>query len=142
MRTLISHAIDIARKPEEVFAVASDPASQLKWQPERLRGLEALTGSPPRKGARYRGNYKGMGWMEFEFAEFEPPRRFVHKSRVMGTDLYHVWELRPNNGGTTLEQQMSGEPRGLFRLILPLMRGSMKKQLASINEALKRHLES
>src|SRR6476469_8751345 len=124
---IISHAIDIARKQEEVFAVAADPASQLKWQPERLRRSEALDGGPPRKGARYRGNYKGMGWMVFEMAELEAPRLIVHKSRVMGTDLYHRWEISSTGSGARLEQSMEGEPRGLVRLLLPLMKSGMKK---------------
>jgi uncharacterized protein YndB with AHSA1/START domain len=137
---LVSHAIDIGRAPEEVFAVAADPTSQLKWQPERLRGIESLGGGPG-KGARYRGNYKGMGWMEFEFSEFEPPRRFVHKAHVFGSDVYHVWELTPSASGTRLEQAMEGEPGLLMRLMLPVMRGSMRKSLVGINEALKKYLE-
>ena len=64
MNRLIHHAIEIYKQPDEVFALISDPRTQMKWQPERLFGIEGE--GPPQKGARYRGNFKGFGWMDFD----------------------------------------------------------------------------
>jgi len=141
MRRIVSHAVEIMRKPEEVFAVAADPASQLVWQPERLSEIESLNGGPPRLGARYRGKYAGK-WVEFDFTEFDPPRALVHRTRIMGRDLYHRWEITPTATGARLETSLEGEPHAFMRLMLPLMRGRLERSLAGVGAALKRYLES
>src|ERR687888_549811 len=72
----------IAQPTERVFDAAADPQLQLRWDAPTLRQVEKLTPGPLARGARYRGNFKGLGKVTYEFAEFEPGRAFQHVARM------------------------------------------------------------
>src|SRR5438105_785259 len=100
----ISESIVIERPPEEVFPNAADPFVQLKWDPETLKHVEKLTPGPLEKGARYRGTFKGLGVLDYEFVEYEPNRRFVHHSMLPFGKGEHRFEFEPVAEGTRLTQ--------------------------------------
>jgi hypothetical protein len=66
---------------EVVFRTAAYPEKEIEWDPE-MKAVEKLTDGPLGKGSRYRGKFKGFGTIEYEFAEFDEPRRFIHQARV------------------------------------------------------------
>jgi uncharacterized protein YndB with AHSA1/START domain len=72
----------IAAPPEAVFDAAADPQTQLSWDAGNLLAVEKLTPGALARGARYRGRFKGMGTVEYEFAEFDRPHRFAHRTQV------------------------------------------------------------
>jgi hypothetical protein len=74
---------------------AADPSIQLKWDAGTLRRVEKLTEGPLARGSRFRGQFKGFGTVEYEFVEYEPPRRFAHQAEIKMGRMWHVFTLEP-----------------------------------------------
>lgn len=136
----VSDSVVIAREPADAFDVAADPERQLEWDPQTL-SVEKLTPGPLGRGARYRVEVKRLGVVEYEFPEFDRPVRFAHRGPVKVGEMYHTFELEPVPGGTRLTQAIRAEPRGIGRLLRPVMAPMLRKLLRTLNAELKEHLE-
>lgn len=136
----VSESLIIERPPAEVFETAVDPNNQLKWDPQTLQKVEKLTAGPLGKGARYRGTFKGMGVVEYDFPEYEPDLRFAHHSVVNMGDLRHLFEFEAVPEGTRLIQSMIVEPKGFWALMTPLMKIMMRNRLRVVASEIKAYL--
>src|SRR5438552_3331085 len=110
----------IERPVAEVFETVSDPETQLKWDPDTLKCVEKLSPGPLGQGSRYRGDFKGMGTVEYDFAEFESGRKFVHHSRMRMGEMRHIFTFEPVPGGTKMTQEGVLEPNLLGRIMSPM----------------------
>ena len=136
----VSESVVIAREPADVFDIAADPERQLEWDAKTL-DVEKLTPGPLGRGARYRVEVKGLGVVEYEFSEFDRPVRFAHRGPVKIGELYHRFDFEPVPEGTRLTQAIRAEPRGIGRLLRPVMGPMLRKLLRTLNAELKEHLE-
>jgi hypothetical protein len=118
--------------PAAVFAIAADPYKQLEWDPGTLKRVEPVTLGTLGRGARYRGDFKGFGTVEYEFAEYEPDRRFAHHTRMKFGEMHHRFEFEAVPAGTRLTQSMQVEPSGMGKLMAPFMKGMFSKRLREI----------
>ncbi len=98
--TSVVETMFIPHPVEMVFRDAADPQEQLRWDRNSLRGLERLSSVPLGPGARYRGDFKGVGGIEFEFLEFDPATRMRQEVELrldplarLAAPLY-VWVIR------------------------------------------------
>ena len=101
----------------------------------------------PARGTRYsyrmaRGNAEGT----FDWTEFEPDSRLAWhgppaKSGPGTMEPSGAWELTDEGTATRVKLVMTPEPGGLFKLLAPLMSGSMRKGNAKALERLKQRLE-
>jgi len=138
----VSESVIIARAPQEIFDIAADPHEQLKWDPETLKQVKKLTPGPLAQGARYRGEFKGFGVVEYEFVTYEPGVRFAHHAAMNIGDMQHIFEFEAVPNGTRLTQTLLVEPKGmgkLFALIMPVM---FKRRLRTINMELTGYMAS
>ncbi len=136
----VSESAVIERPPAEVFEVAADPYEQLKWDPGTLKSVEKLTPGPLGRGSRYRGEFKGFGTVEYEYDEFEPGRRFTHHTLMKIGEVRHVFEFEAVPEGTRLTQSIVAEPRGMGKLMAPIMKVMMGRRLRVINSELRQYL--
>lgn len=111
------HERTIDASPEEVGALLDrlgsegDPLWPSGWQPMRFdRPLQV-------------GADGGHGGVRYWVSEYEPGRRVrftVHP--VTGIDGYHELEVEPlSDSRCVLRHVLEGEPRGVMRLLVPLM---------------------
>ena len=136
----VSDSVVIAREPADVFDVAADPERQLEWDAQTL-SVEKLTPGPLGRGARYRVKVKALGVVEYEFPEFDRPARFAHRGPVKVGEMYHTFEFEPVPDGTRLTQAIRAEPRGIGRLLRPVLAPMLRKLVRTLNAELKEHLE-
>ena len=137
----VSETATIQRPPAEVFPVAADPHTQLQWDPETLKSVEKLTPGPLGQGSRYRGKFKGFGTMEYEFVEFESPRRFTHLAPMQMGKLRHVFTFEAVPGGTRLTQEGRLEPNLLGRVMWPVMSRMLRSRFRVIALEVSRYLD-
>jgi hypothetical protein len=130
----------IAAPPAQVFAVAADPHEQLEWDPGTLKSVEALTPGPLRQGARYRGNFKGFGVMEYDFAEYVPGARFAHHTVMKMGTIRHIFTFEAVSGGTRLRQEGQVSPNLLGRLLRPVMARMLRRRFQVIGAELGQYL--
>ncbi|MBI3243710.1 MAG: SRPBCC family protein [Chloroflexi bacterium] len=136
----ISESFIIERPPIEVFPIAADPDNQLKWDSENLKKVEKLTAGPLGRGARYRGSFKGMGVVEYDYSEYEPGRRFAHHSVVGMGDMLHLLEFEAVPEGTRLTQSMIVQTKGLWTLMTPFMKTMMRNRMRLVASEIKAYL--
>jgi uncharacterized protein YndB with AHSA1/START domain len=141
----VEQSFDVARAPEDVFDLLTDPARLAEWQTAKTR-VEKLTDGPPGLGTRVRETTRQPGGREFdqivEFTKFERPR-LVHVHVVEGP--YPVdgeWAFEPQGGGTRVRFVAEGELSGAARLMQPIVRRIVTRQFAGYHENLRRLLES
>lgn len=136
----VNESVVIAREPADVFDVAADPERQLEWDAQTLSVVK-LTPGVLGRGARYRVTVKRFGVIEYVFPEFDRPVRFAHQALVTMGEMYHAFELEPVAEGTRLTQTIRVEPRGIGRVLRPLMPPMLRKLVRTINVELKQYLE-
>ena len=137
----VSETATIQHPPAEVFPVAADPHTQLEWDPETLKSVEKLTPGALGQGSRYRGKFKGFGTMEYEFVEFESPRRFTHLAPMQMGKLRHVFTFEAVPEGTRLTQEGRLEPNLLGRVMWPVMSRMLRSRFRVIASEVSRYLE-
>lgn len=123
-----------------VFAAASDPFKQLEWDPVTLRRVEQLSDGPLGPGARYRGTFKGLGVVDYEFAEYVVDRRFVHRAHIPMGVMLHTFEFEVVPEGTRLMQMGELEANLMGRLGSPVMRRMLHHRFRSIAAGIDRYL--
>jgi len=138
----VSESVIIARAPQEIFDIAADPHEQLKWDPETLKQVKKLTPGPLAQGARYRGEFKGFGVVEYEFVTYEPGVRFAHHAAMNIGDMQHIFEFEAVPNGTRLTQTLLVGPKGMGKLLALIMPVMFKRRLRTINMELTGYLAS
>ena len=133
----VSESVVIARAPHEIFDIAADPHEQLKWDSATLKRVEKLTPGPLAQGARYRGEFKGFGIVEYDFATYEPGMRFAHHAMMNMGDMQHIFEFEAVPEGTRLTQTLLVEPKGIGKLLALIMPMMLRRRLRTINIELK-----
>jgi uncharacterized protein YndB with AHSA1/START domain len=143
----ITHTVEIACSPENVFAYLEDVARHPEWQ-EGLVSTGVVTEGPVRVGSKI-AEVRRLGGREqavtYEITEREPPRIFAFR----GLD----GPIRPN-GRATIEPAGDGSSsrltlaldltaHGLMgKALLSLARSHAAKQLPHDQERLKARLEA
>lgn len=128
----VESSITIARPREQVF----DHIARAERLPEYVADFAWVrqdSEGEPGRGTRYsyemkRGSAKGT----FEWTEFERPSRLAWhgppaKAGPGSMEPSGWWELTDEGGSTGVKLVMAPEPGGLFKLMAPLMTGSMRK---------------
>ncbi len=123
-----------------VFATAADPFKQLEWDPVTLRRVEQLSDGPLGPGARYRGTFKGLGVVEYEYAEYEVDRRFAHRSRIPMGVMLNTFSFEAVAEGTRLTQVGELEANLMGKVGSPVMRRMLQHRFVSIAAGIDRHL--
>jgi carbon monoxide dehydrogenase subunit G len=132
--------VTIRRAVEDVFDYLADPRNEPSWLP----GAKAVTmtrDGAVGRGSHFVGEYERAGRVELEIIEFERPSRVTFRARSKIVRFDDAVQLTSVEGGTRLEAQMAADPRGLMRLVGPLMGRTMRKQFASNWDYLRLALE-
>jgi len=131
----------IAQPIEVVFETLVDPERQVEWDVGGLHTVEKLTPGPLGKGSRYRGTFKRMGKVDYEFSEYDPPRRFAHLARMPAGSSSHVLTLEEVPGGTRLHQVIEVEPNLFGKIAWPVfLRSMIAKRIDTVGRSVEEYL--
>jgi uncharacterized membrane protein len=141
----ITQSVEIARRPEDVFAYLSELTRHGEWQ-EDIVSVTSVTDGPARVGTRAT-EVRRVGGREFtgtyEITEHDPPRRFGFRGIDGPVRPVGHGTLEPVGEGTRLTLQLDFEGHGLAgKLMTPLARGHARKQVPKDQQRLKERLES
>lgn len=141
----IANSVEIARRPEDVFAYVTDPRRFHEWQDAVVRA-EPEGDGPMAAGSRLkltRRMGKREQTMTSQMTEYDPPRSYAFRVvdgpvRAIGKGVVEpVGEDR-----SRFSFELDFEGHGIGKLLLPLVRRSAKKELLETHGSLKRKLES
>jgi hypothetical protein len=138
---VIEAAADIRRPAEDVFDYASDPANEPEWN-IRLKRVQKLTGRSVGVGARYRMEFTQGPAAISECVGFERPDGWEHVggSKIISSGF--SGRVMPRGEHSRLLLRMQIRPRGPLRLVLPLVRRRMQRELERDVAMIKARLES
>jgi Polyketide cyclase / dehydrase and lipid transport len=138
----VSHSVEIARSPDEVFAFIADPAKLATWQD--AEDIEQLTPGPVGRGTRFREVHKALGRRRIETTEvtvYEPGRRFDIRV-VEGAPVDGRWDLEAVAAGTLLTMTPTVRLPRAMRHAEPLAALATALVFARFHRRLKRALEA
>ncbi len=127
----VSYTATIKQPIQKVFDVSADPETQLKWDPGTV-SVEKLTQGPLGKGSKYRGKFKGMGTVEYEFSEFKSPTGFTHSTKVPMGKMMHTFSFESTGEGTKFTQVGEFKPNFIGWFMQPMVGSMLKKRFRAI----------
>ena len=131
----------IGRPVDEVFSTVIQMDEFPAWSPRNPSGKK-LTSGEIGEGSRFQLGIKGFGKVTMELREFERDRRVMITPLSRMFDGGHRWTFTDlGDRQTRIEHELEMRPKGVFKLMGPMMRANGKKNLRETVEALKRHLE-
>jgi len=142
----ITASIEIARRPDDVFAYLDDLARHGEWQ-EQIVSAEKHGDEPTRVGTRSterRRLGRREQTMTYEVTAHDPPRAFGFHGvdgpvRVVGRVTI---EPLGDGSASKLSLVLDFEGHGFGKLLLPLARSQTRKQVPRDQQRLKERLES
>ncbi len=139
----IEGEIVIRRPVEEVFDFVADERNEPRYNPRMLHA-EKLTVGPIGAGTRFRAEMKGKRRpveMTVEFTEYERPRRLALTAHLSPMEIRGGLTFEPVPEGTRMRWQWNLEPRGLLRVLRPLIVQVGRRQEQAVWSGLRRLLE-
>ena len=130
----IEEQIEIARPPEQVYAVVADLERGPEWQPTLVR-VDAERGTEVRRIAGHERESR------FEVTRAEPPRLFEIVSHDGPVRAWATFELEPAGAGTRVRFSLVLELSGALRFAGPMLRGRAEREARDNLERLKKLVE-
>ena len=132
--------LQLSRPLEEVFDFWADVRNENDWNPGS-QGWEQTSPGPVGPGTTFKGEVQGMGAMTMEVTEYQRPFRVTHSGSAKSFGFASTLIFEPSGSGTRVRATGQVEPRGLFKLMTPLMGVMMKKRFATTMMNFKRAVE-
>jgi Polyketide cyclase / dehydrase and lipid transport len=131
----------IDRPASEVFDVIIHCGDFASWNPT-IRASRQLSTSEIGNGSTFEWDLKGFGPVGQELQEFERNKRvrIVPHSRAIAGG--HRFLLTDESGRTRVDHELQMIPKGIFKLMSPMMMKTGRKNLSATAEALKERVES
>jgi carbon monoxide dehydrogenase subunit G len=126
--------IEIGRPVDEVFAFLSEGENDLRW---RSGVLDIRRKSGHGRGAIYEQGVKGPFGRrvpaDYEVTVFEPDRRISFRAIAGPVRPEGSYELTPTDVGTRVKFALRAEPRGLAKLMTPMVARTMRSEVAQLD---------
>lgn len=133
----------IARPIEDVFDFVADECHEPRYNP-RIRAVEKLTEGEIGAGTMFRAETASRGRvvpMTIELTAHERPRRLASTTCMPGMDIAGQLEFASDPAGTRMCWRWDMRPRGVLRLLTPLLGPLGRRQEEANWAALKRYPE-
>ena len=139
----IKGEIVIHRPVAEVFDFVADERNEPRYNPGMLRA-ELLTPEPVGLGSRFRAEMRTRPRpvvMTTENTGYDRPRRLASTTRLSTMDIQGTLTFDPVAAGTRMRWSWGLQPRGLLKLLTPVVARNGARQERAIWTGLKRVLE-
>jgi uncharacterized protein YndB with AHSA1/START domain len=134
----------INRPVEDVFDFVADERNEPRYNP-KMRRAELISEGPIGVGTRFRAETASMGravQMVIEFTGFERPRRIEETVHMSSMDLQGAMTFDPVPEGTSMHWAWDLKPRGMLKMMGPLVARMGRRGEQTIWGSLKHLLEA
>lgn len=139
-------SVNIDRDPREVFAFLRDKDKFPQKPGSPVLVLEQTTPGPPGVGTRYREVVQMLPFYRGELLSvitcFEPGERLEEDFVGAGLRGHLAYRFIGEQGRTILIQQETVEPTGILRVLEPIIKRALSRQLWKRLQGIKQILEA
>jgi uncharacterized membrane protein len=129
-----TNTIEIARPASEVFAFLADGTNNPRW---RSAVTDVAHKSGEGKGAIYEQGVKGPFGRrvpaDYEITAYEPERLIAFRAIAGPVRPEGSFELEPVDGRTRVTFSLRAQPRGLAKLMTPMVAKAMLGEVAQLD---------
>ena len=139
----IEGEIIIGRPVDVVFDYVADQSNEPRYNPQMLRA-EKITPGPVGKGTRFRSAMaSGRRTVEMliECIGYDRPALFATTTTMDQADISYMLTFEPGASGTRMRWSGQVRPKGVFRLLCPVITRMGIRQEQRIWASLKEHME-
>ena len=134
-------SVDVNRPPENVFDYLADMRNEPKWLPGASE-VRLTSDGDVGANSTFEGTYARAGAVRCRITEHDRPHRLTIHGEGKGMAFDDTIVLTSTSAGTRLDAIMRTTPKGLFKLVAPMMGRVIDKQFQSNWDKLKAVLES
>jgi uncharacterized protein YndB with AHSA1/START domain len=134
----------IRRPVAEVFDFVADQRNEPTYN-RNMIGSEKVTEGPIGVGTRFRAGIRAGRRpmrMDIEYTGFERPRLIASSTRMATADFTGTLTFTPTPAGTRLRWSWDARPKGVARVLAPLLIRVGARQERRMWTALREHLEA
>ncbi|MGZ3582007.1 MAG: SRPBCC family protein [Ktedonobacterales bacterium] len=136
--------IIIHRPVDEVFDFVADERNEPRFNPQ-MRWAEQTSAGPIGVGTTFRAESTSLGrpvMMTIAFTTFERPQQLTSSTHLSTMDIQGTLTFNPVPEGTRMRWSWELEPRGMLKLMTPVVALIGRRQERTIWTGLKRYLET
>ena len=123
---------------EEVFDLWADMRNDKEWHPMAEGDAEMVTAEPLQVGTIFKGKYKGMGMVTEETVAYERPFKLSRRGSAKNYRMESTFTFEElASDKTKLKATGKVTPLGFMKIMTPLMKMMMQKQLYQVMYQLK-----
>jgi hypothetical protein len=140
----ITGEIEIGRPVDVVFDYVADQTNEPRYNPQMVRS-EKITAGPVRKGTQFRSAVAPMGRtadMLIECTAYDRPALFASTTTMQQAAIYYTLTFAPTPTGTRMRWSGQVRPKGVYKLLGPMITWMGTRQERRIWSSLKAHLEA
>jgi uncharacterized protein YndB with AHSA1/START domain len=130
----------IERPVADVFDTVIHVERFPDWSP-RNPSARKLTGGEIGEGSEFEMGIKGFGKVHQELQQFERDRRVRIVPSLRMLQGGHLFVFTDLGGSTRVDHELEMRPKGVFKLMAPMVWATGRKNLRETADALQRHLE-
>jgi hypothetical protein len=134
----------IARQVDDVFDFVADERNEPKYNPRMVRA-EKVTPGPIGRGTRWLATIESRGRplnMKIEVTDYTKPTRLGTVTSMSSAEIFGSVTFESHPEGTKMRWSWELRPKGVFRLMGPVIARMGRRQETAIWAGLKRYLES
>jgi hypothetical protein len=134
----------INRRVHEVFDFVADERNEPRYNP-RIRRAEKVSPGPIGRGTRFLAEAVTLGrttGMTIEYTAYERPGRLASSIHMPAADIAGTLRFDPVANGTRMGWSWVVRPRGLYKLLTPVIARVGRRQEQENWGGLKRFLEA
>jgi hypothetical protein len=139
--TILRHTQEIHRPVHDVFAVVIDAGAFASWNPT-IGSSRRLDPGEIKEGSAFEWKLRGFGWVRLHLEEFDPDRRVRIVPQMKSLGGGHRFIFTDLGERTRVDHELEMIPKGLFKLMVPMMSRTGSKNLQATAAALQQHLEA
>lgn len=142
--THVDGQIMIHRPVDEVFDFVADERNEPRYNPQ-MRYAEQTSAGPIGVGTTFRAVSMSRGrpvMMTIAFTEYQRPLRLSSATHLSTMDIQGTLTFGPVPEGTRMRWSWNLQPRGMLKLMTPVIALIGRRQERTIWTGLKRYLEA
>jgi uncharacterized protein YndB with AHSA1/START domain len=115
--------------PERVFDYIEDVRNEAEWS-EDIETVTMVGAGPVGEGTVFDTEYRGFGPVRLELREYRRPDHLVFVGDGSRVEMHFSLDLEREDGGSRVTMDVDIRPRGAFRLLTPVLKLGMPREMA------------